>query len=118
MDGVLAVREPAKMVAARLNKYFTFINGFSFSGLWRLTYITSASIATFSFSRRLAVRAEALVGFHAPINPAGAIILGLARVFVIHFLAAQIAAGKLHQRSRFKVVAHNSFLPAARISFV
>src|SRR5713101_2874786 len=62
-----------------------------------LTYITGAPRATIGFAGRLAVRAEVLLGLRAPIDAAGELILHLA--VIIHFLAAQIAAGDL-KRSR------------------
>src|SRR5438128_11380908 len=58
-----------------------------------LTYITGSSGATVGFTRRLAVRAEVLVGLRAPVSVAGKFVVRVP--LVVHFLAAQIAAGNL-----------------------
>jgi hypothetical protein len=60
-----------------------------------LIYKTAASRATILFAAGLAVGAEAFVGLRAPIDAAGEGIVLLAGALIIHFLAAQVAAGDL-----------------------
>src|SRR2546429_9459680 len=80
------------MTIAILN--FIFITVLSLpTRLWNLslTYITGAPGATVSFTDRLAVRAEVLLRFRAPVNTAGVFVLLLP--VIIHLLAAHVAAG-------------------------
>src|SRR5438093_3527447 len=59
----------------------------------RLTYITRPARATFHFADCLPVRAEAVLSFRAPIKPAGEGVILLPCRLIVHFLAAQVAAG-------------------------
>src|SRR5438105_212683 len=97
----------ASMTTAILN--FIFITFLSLpTRLWNLslTYITGAPGATVSFTDRLAVRAEVLLRFRAPVNAAGILVLRLA--VIIHFLATHVAAGNLNFLRRLGSI-HNFY---------
>jgi hypothetical protein len=63
-----------------------------------LVYIAQTASATIAFCHRLSIGSEALVGFGAPIDAAGELIIFLADWLVIHFFAPQMTAGELELR--------------------